>query len=710
MTKETVTEYTGGFSNSGSSSVSVDFDVTGGWNGTTYTLTGHTNSHQSHSQSASDTMTLRTIQYQKSSSNATDIDMSISLSGGETFSVSTHTSNSSILGAPMGGPVEFYQSIDFQGQPSGSVSLGGTYKITDVSNYETENTSSWEDSHFKDRTTTETLVSGSNTTVTSTYEVLIDKYQGVYNDPSSFTSSYDYPTDPQQLNGVPYSFTSMPGLFDPFNSLRLALMGQIASEMGSTAADDDMALAGQGSGNAAGAESSSSGVYYDTGPLDDGGYWESYDDGSYWWYAEYDAAGNEIYYEDSDHMTFDMGSALAMGESIGQEGNDTGAPNPDAQQTGTFMASISDDEATAKANALKSQDFNPNDPPQELADSDDKIVYWVREDGTTLVYYNNGWSGLEYVGKLVRGTGGQWMVERYVPGKGNRYMKLSQIEKEANYLGLIPFVSTTPNTTEEYEEQFSKFGWTTPTPRHIGALGKRAAELGQQKLSPASSLVPGLVFIAEATDGIAMVLVEEGMMSVIPWGSGAKVFAKGGKLFTKFVTSSGKTVLVELSEKQLKQVGTALNMVDGSADDIAEQIAKLQDEAAEGSAEALAKLKSISTNGVETVLEPTGRSWRQHGSRLYGDLKNKFGLEIPFKAKSENVKSLVAKEYQKLIKNGTLNYLGYADDVHGSYHFYEFGGNLYLFTKDGKLVSRWSPGSQGRAIERVLELLNNGTN
>lgn len=110
-------------------------------------------------------------------------------------------------------------------------------------------------------------------------------------------------------------------------------------------------------------------------------------------------------------------------------------------------------------------------------------------------------------------------------------------------------------------------------------------------------------------------------------------------------------------------------------------------------------------NGIGQVLESSASSWKKHGSRLYGDLKNKFGIDLPFKAKDPNVRKLVAQEYQKLIDNGTLKYLGFADDVHGSYHFYEHGGNLYLFAKDGSLVSRWAPGSQGRAIDRILELL-----
>ncbi len=110
-------------------------------------------------------------------------------------------------------------------------------------------------------------------------------------------------------------------------------------------------------------------------------------------------------------------------------------------------------------------------------------------------------------------------------------------------------------------------------------------------------------------------------------------------------------------------------------------------------------------NGIGQVLESSASSWKKHGSRLYGDLKNKFGIDLPFKAKDPNVRKLVAQEYQKLIDNGTLKHLGFADDVHGSYHFYEHGGNLYLFAIDGSLVSRWAPGSQGRAIERILEKL-----
>ena len=41
-----------------------------------------------------------------------------------------------------------------------------------------------------------------------------------------------YTTDPIQTNGVPYSFTSLPGLFDPFNSLRLALGGSTDRSVG----------------------------------------------------------------------------------------------------------------------------------------------------------------------------------------------------------------------------------------------------------------------------------------------------------------------------------------------------------------------------------------------------------------------------------------------------------------------------------------------
>lgn len=76
------------------------------------------------------------------------------------------------------------------------------------------------------------------------YEVLIDKYQGAYNDPYTYDMTDYYTTDPIQSNGVPYSFTSMPGIFSPFNSLRLLAMGQIASEMGSQAADDELICRG----------------------------------------------------------------------------------------------------------------------------------------------------------------------------------------------------------------------------------------------------------------------------------------------------------------------------------------------------------------------------------------------------------------------------------------------------------------------------------
>jgi len=146
-------------------------------------------------------------------------------------------------------------------------------------------------------------------------------------------------------------------------------MGQIASEMGSTAADDDLGLAGQGSGNAGGAESSSSGVYYDTGSMDDGGYWESYDDGSYWWYAEYDAGGNQIYYEDSDHMTFDMGSALAFGEGAGATAVATEVPEPEEHQT-TFLFEYTDEEGNIKRYAAAGDTYEEalERVPEEVLD------------------------------------------------------------------------------------------------------------------------------------------------------------------------------------------------------------------------------------------------------------------------------------------------------------------------------------------------------
>jgi hypothetical protein len=95
--------------------------------------------------------------------------------------------------------------------------------------------------------------------------------------------------------------------------------------------------------------------------------------------------------------------------------------------------------------------------------------------------------------------------------------------------------------------------------------------------------------------------------------------------------------------------------------------------------------------GVAQVLESSASSWKKHGARLYADLKNVFKLDVSFVAKSADVAKLVAAEYQKLIQSGVLKYKGLVYDVHGSFHVYEHGGNLYLFGKDGGLISRMAP-------------------
>ncbi|MCA9188954.1 MAG: hypothetical protein KDA99_25195, partial [Planctomycetales bacterium] len=94
-----------------------------------------------------------------------------------------------------------------------------------------------------------------------------------------------------------------------------------------------------------------------------------------------------------------------------------------------------------------------------------------------------------------------------------------------------------------------------------------------------------------------------------------------------------------------------------------------------------------------------------HKVRLYSDLKIHFGLDIPFRRKDENVRTLVANEYQKLIENRTLKYLGYERTAHEYYHFYEYGSYLYLFGADGKLVSRWSPVTEERAYNNIMKKL-----
>jgi hypothetical protein len=123
----------------------------------------------------------------------------------------------------------------------------------------------------------------------------------------------------------------------------------------------------------------------------------------------------------------------------------------------------------------------------------------------------------------------------------------------------------------------------------------------------------------------------------------------------------------------------------------------------------LSKLDEVApVKGVAQVLESSASSWKKHGARLYADLKNVFKLDVPFAAKSADAAKLVAAEYQKLIQSGVLKYKGFVDDVHGSFHVYEHGGNLYLFGKDGGLISRLAPGSEGRALQRILGLLGGG--
>jgi hypothetical protein len=89
-------------------------------------------------------------------------------------------------------------------------------------------------------------------------------------------------------------------------------------------------------------------------------------------------------------------------------------------------------------------------------------------------------------------------------------------------------------------------------------------------------------------------------------------------------------------------------------------------------------------------------------------LKNVFKIDVPFAAKNADAAKLVAAEYQKLIQSGVLKFKGFVDDVHDSFNVYEYGGNLYLFGKDGSLISRLAPGSEGRALQRILGLLGGG--
>ena len=59
--------------------------------------------------------------------------------------------------------------------------------------------------------------------------------------------------------------------------------------------------------------------------MPDGGHWEHYDDGYYWWYKEWDAEGNEVENKSGyHHMSGGSGFLLARGTI--QDGKDETAP------------------------------------------------------------------------------------------------------------------------------------------------------------------------------------------------------------------------------------------------------------------------------------------------------------------------------------------------------------------------------------------------
>lgn len=94
---------------------------------------------------------------------------------------------------------------------------------------------------------------------------------------------------------------------------------------GSSIGNQRQGYIGAGSGSAASPASASSGNNLETGSLDNGGYWEKYDDGYYWWYAEYDSSGNQIHYEEGYHSTFSMSMGLTVLEGY-VEGLKAGHP------------------------------------------------------------------------------------------------------------------------------------------------------------------------------------------------------------------------------------------------------------------------------------------------------------------------------------------------------------------------------------------------
>jgi len=223
------------------------------------------------------------------------------------------------------GNAKYIYAVDAQGNRIGNASIdGSTRKKT---------TSSWnwldsrDDSEEASTDVITTTMDNTDTTVDEEYTQTVNRTQGVDNDLYDFDSSYSTPTSFGAANDDANRTTGQP---NPTQSLGGG-MGQVNAGMDAAFGYNtpDQGQSNIGNGSAAGPESSSGSgdVYYDTGSLEGGGYWESYDDGSWWWYAEYDSGGNQIYYEDGSYQNSGLTGALAAAGAVG--GGAPSAPDPD---------------------------------------------------------------------------------------------------------------------------------------------------------------------------------------------------------------------------------------------------------------------------------------------------------------------------------------------------------------------------------------------
>jgi hypothetical protein len=118
-----------------------------------------------------------------------------------------------------------------------------------------------------------------------------------------------------------------------------------------------------------------------------------------------------------------------------------------------------------------------------------------------------------------------------------------------------------------------------------------------------------------------------------------------------------------------------------------------------------AKQAQMKAAPAPTRLVPSSKSsWNDgHGRRLYGDLKNEFGIELPA-WKTPGIQEIVTNKFSELIANGTLKLKGVAVNPHRHvYYVYEAAnGYLYFVDEAGRLVSRYAPGSQNRGMTNLI--------